>query len=108
MRGALAVVVLLAGAGLVRCDNQTTCAANADCPVQSYCVLGDGGAKGTCHHDCRATPDCQDPARRCNSLGQCVPYEIPVLDAGPDDAALEPADAAGPETSPLDDAAGAD
>ncbi len=95
MRGRFAVVLLLAA--LPGCDDQTPCLANADCPVQSYCVPGDGGAKGTCRRDCQATADCRDPALRCSSLGQCVPYEIPGVDAGidaaPDDAA--PDDAAG-------------
>ena len=114
MRGPLPVLVLLAalagGAALPGCDDTTTCTANADCPVQSYCVRADGGTKGTCRRDCEATVDCRDPALRCSSLGQCVPVEIPGVDAGPD--AAPPDDAAAPDDAaddaPLEDAGGAD
>jgi len=99
----LATVLLCCA--LSGCSGQTTCTANADCPVQSYCVVGDGGAKGTCRRDCVATPDCHDPALRCSSLGQCVPCEIPGYDAGVDAALADaPAPDAGDDATPADDA----
>ena len=100
MRGPFAIIVPLAAlacaAALPGCDDATSCKANADCPVQRYCVLADGGAQGSCRRDCEATADCRDPALRCNSLGQCVALEIPGVDAGVDAAedAAAPADAA--------------
>ena len=118
MRGPLPVLVLLAalggGAALPGCSGTTTCTANADCPAQSYCVPGDGGTKGACRRDCEATLDCRDPALRCDSLGRCVPVEIPGVDAGLDAAAdaAAPDDAVTPDDgagdAPLDDAGSTD
>jgi hypothetical protein len=98
----VALAALAGGAALPGCPGTQTCNANADCPMQSYCELGDAGAAGTCRQDCRATPDCRDPMRRCSSLGRCVPVEIPLTDAGVDAAPLE--DAAPADGVPAGDA----
>ena len=115
---ALVVVALAVASGSPGCEGERRCTAAADCPAQSHCVLDDGGVTGTCRQECQATADCRDPARRCNSLGQCVPWEIPLHDAGEDVAAGDaaPPDDASPgddsappdDAAPLDDASGTD
>jgi hypothetical protein len=101
-----APALVLAAALLGGCTSTQRCSANADCPVQSACLIDDGGLSGTCHQACAFTADC--PAGlRCSALGQCVPLDLGgdsglAPDAAPADA---PADAA-PADAALPDAVG--
>jgi hypothetical protein len=110
-RAVLCAVALAAAALPAGCSETVQCTANADCPVQYHCVPVDAGLAGVCVQECRATADCRDPARRCDSLGRCVSWELPPLDAAPDrgaagDGATGDADAG--DDGPLDAGAGDD